>query len=242
MYPGGKGNAYQKIINLIPPHDVYIESHLGGGTIMQKKRPARVSIGLDLDPAPLAAFAAGSPGSIVNNDDFIAASDLAMLQDGINLFHWDAVEFLDTYNFTGREFVYSDPPYVVQTRRTKRPIYDFEYTDQDHEALLSLLVHLPCPVMISGYWSELYADTLAGWHTFTFTSVTRGGSLAEEWLWMNYPEPKRLHDYQYLGDTFRERERIKRKKSRWVNRLERMDGHERRAILWALRDAGIIEG
>ena len=34
-YPGGKGGNgfYQKIINLIPPHDVYIETHLGGGAI-----------------------------------------------------------------------------------------------------------------------------------------------------------------------------------------------------------------
>lgn len=30
-YPGGKGNAYHKIINLIPPHEVYIEPFLGRG-------------------------------------------------------------------------------------------------------------------------------------------------------------------------------------------------------------------
>ena len=30
-YPGGKGGAgvYQTIINNIPPHDTYIETHLG---------------------------------------------------------------------------------------------------------------------------------------------------------------------------------------------------------------------
>jgi len=39
-YPGGKGGSgvYQKIINLIPPHDVYIETHLGGGSIMRLAR------------------------------------------------------------------------------------------------------------------------------------------------------------------------------------------------------------
>ena len=35
-YPGGKGGAgvYQTIINNIPPHDTYIETHLGGGNIL----------------------------------------------------------------------------------------------------------------------------------------------------------------------------------------------------------------
>jgi site-specific DNA-adenine methylase len=37
-YPGGKGGAgvYQTIINNIPPHDTYIETHLGGGCRFQK--------------------------------------------------------------------------------------------------------------------------------------------------------------------------------------------------------------
>jgi DNA adenine methylase len=37
-----------------------------------------------------------------------------------------------------------------------------------------------------------------------------------------------------LGDNYRERERIKRKKMRWVNRLRKMDLLERRAILAAI--------
>jgi hypothetical protein len=32
----------------------------------------------------------------------------------------------------------------------------------------------------------------------------------------NFPEPVALHDYRYLGEDFRQRERIKRKKQRWV--------------------------
>ncbi len=38
-----------------------------------------------------------------------------------------------------------------------------------------------------------------------------------------------LHDYRYLGEDFRERERIKRKKQRWVNRLQTMPVLERQA-------------
>ena len=41
-YPGGKAapGTFQKIINLMPPHEVYIEPFLGGGAILRKKLPA----------------------------------------------------------------------------------------------------------------------------------------------------------------------------------------------------------
>jgi hypothetical protein len=47
---------------------------------------------------------------------------------------------------------------------------------------------------------------------------------------MNYPEPQTLHDYRYLGENFRERERIKRKQIRWRRRLQDMDSSERYAM------------
>ncbi len=54
-YPGGKNapGVYQSIINLMPPHEVYIEPFLGSGAILRLKRPAAVSLGVDLDPAAL---------------------------------------------------------------------------------------------------------------------------------------------------------------------------------------------
>ena len=90
-------------------------------------------------------------------------------------------------------------------------------------------------VIVSGYWSELYATELAGWHTTTFRAMTRGGKPRTEWLWYNFEPPAELHDYRYLGSGFRERERIKRKKKRWVSRLERMPELERQALLGGAR-------
>lgn len=87
--------------------------------------------------------------------------------------------------------------------------------------------------MISGYWSELYAQTLKDWRTLSFPGVTRGGP-AREYLWTNFPEPVELHDYRYLGAGFRERERIKRKKQRWAEKLRKMPLLERLALLAAV--------
>ena len=49
-YPGGKGGVFQRLINLMPSHEVYIETHLGGGAIMRNKRPALRNIGIEIDP------------------------------------------------------------------------------------------------------------------------------------------------------------------------------------------------
>lgn len=217
-YPGGKNGAgvYQTLINLIPPHEVYIETHLGGGAIMRNKRPAKKSIGIDIDPV------------VVNmwRTELQTHLDLTVIND-------DALRFLQSYDFKGTEFVYCDPPYLMDTRKSGQ-LYLFEYSDEQHEELLNTITKLPCKVMISGYWSELYSTWLQDWSVRTFEAQTRGGSTATEYVWFNYPEPIKLHDYSYLGENFRERERIKRKKQRWVNRLVKMPLLERRALLNAI--------
>lgn len=53
-FPGGKNGdgIWQRIICQIPPHRVYCEPFLGSGAVMRRKRPAKLSIGIDLDPVP----------------------------------------------------------------------------------------------------------------------------------------------------------------------------------------------
>jgi DNA adenine methylase len=65
--------------------------------------------------------------------------------------------------------------------------------------------------------------------------------VAVEWLWMNYPQPFELHDYRFLGKDFRERERIKRKKARWLGKLKGMGQLERYAILEAVQELRHVE-
>ena len=224
-YPGGKAGdgVYQKIINLMPPHRTYVEPFLGGGAIMRLKKPARSSIGIDAD------------GDVVTaRRKDIAMPNLTVLQG--NALDLDWLYYLATTGDADPKstLIYCDPPYLLSTRRQHRLIYRYELSDADHVRLLSILRGLPCMVMISGYWSELYSKTLHDWRSVSFQARTRGGSTAMEWVWMNFPEPLELHDYRYLGDDFRQRERIKRKTARWYRRLLEMPVLERHAIMGAI--------
>lgn len=225
-YTGGKGNCYQQIINLIPPHKVYIEPFLGGGAIMRHKKAADLNIGIDMDDELINDWI----DSVANRAD-----------DSYVFWCSDARDFLRTYQFTGDEFVYIDPPYLYDVRSSKRSIYKHEMGEvYEHIEILDLIKQLGCMVMISGYWSDLYADHLRGWYTHSFTAVKRSGEVAQEFVWFNYPRPSRLHDYRHLGENYRERERIKKKKKRWLKNLQGMGILERQAILSAFDEAGIL--
>jgi site-specific DNA-adenine methylase len=214
-YPGGKGGVSKRLINLMPPHEVYIETHLGGGAIMRNKRPAQRNIGIEIDPKVIELWRTNNP------------IDFELIQD-------DALHYLKEYQFTGKELVYCDPPYLRETRKKSAKLYRYEYTHEQHRQLLELIKSLPCMVMISGYESALYADFLKGWHTHFYTVGCHHGT-AIEWVWMNYPPPVELHDYRYLGNTFRERERIKKRSKRWLRRLQSMPVLERQVVLIAIK-------
>ncbi|MCC7360523.1 MAG: DNA adenine methylase [Anaerolineales bacterium] len=220
-YTGGKGGpgVYQSIINQMPPHRVYIEAFLGAGSVLRAKRPAVATIGIERDAAVLLEHWKGTE---VPN---------------LTLLHANAIEWLAGHQWQGGELVYLDPPYLMETRRDQRGYYAHELSDADHAELLGVVKSLPCYVLISGYWSELYARELKDWRYTCFTTGTRGGGRATEWLWMNFPEPVELHDYRYLGRNFRERERIARQRRRWAARLARMSALQRQALLWAMQDA-----
>jgi hypothetical protein len=86
-------------------------------------------------------------------------------------------------------------------------------------------------VMLCGYKSNLYKSLR--WRKIDHRVPTRGGLQAER-IWMNYPETDDLHDFRYIGDTRRERERIRRRQINWRKQLERMNVRERAAMLAVL--------
>lgn len=212
-YPGAKGKCYQQLINLMPPHSTYIESHLGSGKVLLNKQPAQENIGIDADKCVIEYWQSTNPNHCT-------------------LVHDDAARFLAQYPFQGAELVYSDPPYLKSTRR-RQDIYTHEYSEADHEHLIRVLKSLPCNVMLSGYSNPIYEDFLSGWRKVTFRVKTHV-EIREECVWMNFPEATKLHDASHLGTTFRDRQTIKRRQHRLLDRFERMNPIERNHMLQIL--------
>ena len=211
-YFGSKATSglCQPIIAIMPPHDTYIESHLGGGAIMKRKPPALRNIGIDRDARALARFECDYP---------------------VELVHGCAHRFLAEYDYRGRELIYSDPPYLSHTRSSGRR-YRFEYEERDHIALLELLESLPCQVMVSGYPSALYDDLLGGWRSVELQVMNQAGVRTEK-VWFNF-RVDRVHWASYAGKNFTDRQRIKRKAASWGRRYQALPRAERVAVLAAM--------
>jgi site-specific DNA-adenine methylase len=213
-YIGGKNQAgtWKRIVALFPPHRVYIEPFLGSGAVLRGKRPAAVSIGVDL--------ATPNPALI----------ELCDFHKG------DGISFLERYKFRGDELVYADPPYMLSTRGGRR-YYRHEMEDADHVRLLRVLKKIKAHVVVSGYPSALYDEALSGWSRETFTAYTRNHQKRTEVLWFNFQRPAVLHDWKCAGADFRERWRIEKKRRRWAAKIKAMPERERLALFSALVDA-----
>lgn len=223
-YPGGKGGVgvYQTIINSMPPHDTYIEAFLGAGSVLRHKRPARRSVGIDLDDEIIQSW---------------RGSNIPRLE----VIHGDALEIVNQWVWGNTDhqhtLIYCDPPYLQETRSSKRAIYRCDLSrTEEHIRLLEILKNLPCMVMLSGYRSRLYDSIIGHWRRMDFQTRNRAGTPTVETIWMNFPAPLELHDYRYLGQGFRERERIKRKRDRWKARLLKMSILERQAVVSAINE------
>ena len=211
-YWGSKATSglCQPLIAMMPPHDTYIETHLGGGAIMKRKAPALRNIGIDRDVQALTEFECAHR---------------------VELIHGCAHRFLAEYDYQGSELVYSDPPYLKGTRTWRRR-YRFDYEEADHLELLELLRTVPCPVMVSGYPSALYDERLAGWRSVQWQVMNQGGVRTEK-LWFNFTVD-RVHWARYAGKNFTDRQRIKRKAASWGRRYEALPPAERCAVLAAM--------
>ena len=135
------------------------------------------------------------------------------------------------FPFEGDELVYSDPPYVQSTRKSRRRCR-FDYTDADHGALLGILKALPCQVMVSGYPSALYDRMLVGWHSVSVQGMNQAGVVTEK-LWCNFA-PGKPHWHTMAGRNFTDRQRIKRHAASWARRYRAMPPGERLAVLAAV--------
>ncbi len=85
---------------------------------------------------------------------------------------------------------YLDPPYLPRTR-TAPDVYAHEMTADDHRQLLDAVKRVQGKVMLSGYPSPLYDETLTGWarHNFDLPNNSAGGRSKRrmtECVWSNF--------------------------------------------------------
>ncbi|MBE2274543.1 MAG: DNA adenine methylase [Flavobacteriales bacterium] len=219
-YFGGKGSdgTFQTIINQVPKCSVFVELMAGNGTIGRLLQERDIYHQLivyfnDIDPVVTNAFV--SAGLNCLNEDYKYVLEEYFHPSRINL---DNVVF------------YCDPPYLKSTRKSQDNRYRFEWTDEQHIEFLEIISEAKSKVMVSHYPSELYDTFLGGWRKIEFQSQKRHG-LATECLWMNYPEPIELQTYDFLGKNYTDRQRIKRKRERFVKKIMDLPMLERKAIL-----------
>jgi DNA adenine methylase len=108
---------------------------------------------------------------------------------GVHLTCEDAADLLLDLNIEDC-LVYADPPYLQETRKSKKAYGLFEMTAVQHAALLGVLTAHKGPVAVSGYASDLYSSVLAGWRVVQRVVVNNSGQnrtkgKRTEVLWVN---------------------------------------------------------
>jgi len=256
-YPGGKSGAgiFQRLINLIPRHRILVVPFAGHCGVVRNIKPAEHTVVIDQNSSVCqwwhdwSRTKHGRALEIHNCDGIDWMRFRLGCTEYSDLWERDAAaESRDrmthnskspaaaraTHETESEYFVFCDPPYVMSERSTGR-IYKCELTDEDHQRFLGTATKINAAryrMMICGYACELYA-ALDPWESIDHRVPTRGG-LQDERIWMNYQKPVQLHDYQYIGDGRRARERIRRRQKNWHEQLMQMSEQERLAMLEVL--------
>ncbi|QKJ28446.1 hypothetical protein HQ865_01275 [Mucilaginibacter mali] len=226
-YFGGKNGpgTMQTQINHIPPCDVLISLCLGNDGMIANIHPAQLTILNDIDPQVIAAW-----------QPWVAAHPQAGCY---RLYNMDAVDLLrsviaEKYD-TPATVIYIDPPYLKSTRRSQRDVYRFEMSEAQHIALIEAALALKhARIIFAHYPCALYDRMLTGWNTTDYDSQTRKGK-ARERLYYNYPLTGKLHDYNFIGENFRSRERKTRIVKNMLAKINRLEPDLRNRILTELQ-------
>lgn len=247
-YPGCKGGngVYQQIISHIPPHRILVLPFLGHCGILRNIAPADIVIAVDASYKVVSSWRNYLTEILkydIDSNNSVFYKNLyspGALPETIHIYQDDALHFLihslpgilHTYRDTAENvFCYLDPPYPFSTRKSQRKIYEKEMSDQEHLQLLSSIKEMMANTMISTYKNRMYDQSLSEWNTHSFRVSTRNGPATES-IYFNYSlQDGMLHDYRFLGKNFKDRERIRNKINRWVNKLNTLDPSERMAIV-----------
>ena len=209
-YPGAKNNSgiLQFYCNNTPLHTTYHELFAGSAAYYFFKRPANNSVLADIDGNVCKIL----KGSVNSNDVVLNCNTL---------------DLLDISVYSSSDFIFLDPPYPESARRSGNSIYRNEMLqDEIHLRLLTRCCAIPANIRICTRQNHLYDQVLKGWRKKEFNTVDRGGKCIEI-IYMNYSEPEILHQYDFLGKDFTDRQRIKRKAIRQGKRFASLPTHEK---------------
>jgi DNA adenine methylase len=108
---------------------------------------------------------------------------------GVIIENLDAMKLIDVHDGLQTLF-YVDPPYLPELRHpgskhARKGEYRHELTRDDHIALLKKLMEVQGYVIISGYPSDLYDETLYGWTRELKKTLADRAQPRTEVLWMS---------------------------------------------------------
>jgi DNA adenine methylase len=100
------------------------------------------------------------------------------------------IDLVNEHRDNTNALIYLDPPYL-STTRTAQKAYTVEMTDKEHGALADLLRNVKCKVLLSGYYSSLYAKMYKGWKMHAKEIANHAGQAKNkqrriECLWSNF--------------------------------------------------------
>lgn len=133
----------------------------------------------------------GQPGDKNSWDTFVAVHlplICERLKD-VEVKNENALELIKEYNQLNT-LVYLDPPYL-KSARTSGNMYDVEMSEEEHVLLGKILLEAKSKIILSGYYTSLYAKLYKGWRMVA-KEVPNHSSQAKkkerriECLWLNY--------------------------------------------------------
>ena len=200
FYKGNKGipGVFQKIINEIPLHDYYVEGFAGSGAIGK------------LLPAGTAKHFNDLNTDILQSINCTAGT--TVLKTSL-----DILDLLQTLAVRSPEtFIFLDPPYLLKSRNY-RQLYEHEMSVLDHYNFLAAVQKLKINCMIIHPQCEMYDHALQSWRTIQI-KIRYNRKTSIEKLYMNYTRPRILQTSKYIGNDCWDRQRIKRKAQRFLNK------------------------
>lgn len=220
MYPGQKNipGVIHKIINQIPEFTDFYEPYCGSSAVS-----SFLSVG-DLNR------------KFYLNDLDSTAKLFLPVRSCMSFSSVPAIDIIQSLRAVpagSGVFVFIDPPYLHETRPNQTDLYKFEMSLKDHISLLRILQSFPHKTMVIHPVCDLYNFFLLKWRKKE-VKIRYNRKTSIECLYMNYDPPEKLATYSVLGSDCWDRQRIKRKCQRTIQKFSSMPDLERNKILSAL--------